>query len=107
MDNLKRARRDLNPRHPEPESGALSTELRALTTRLSLTFLISNWQWENYYFSMSIFALWPKVQFKSQKMVFCCFLLRRYLQKDLGKDTSYSVDIKNNHKKYTIYGCTA
>ena len=27
----KRARRDLNPRHPEPESGALSTELRALT----------------------------------------------------------------------------
>jgi len=56
---------------------------------------------------MSIFALWPKVQFKSQKMVFCCLLLRRYLQKDLGKDTSYSVDIKNNHKKYTIYGCTA
>jgi hypothetical protein len=28
--NFKRARRDLNPRHPEPESGALSPELRAL-----------------------------------------------------------------------------
>jgi hypothetical protein len=30
---IKRARRDLNPRPTEPESVALSTELRALTLR--------------------------------------------------------------------------
>ena len=34
VSQMLRARRDLNPRHPEPESGALSTELRALSDML-------------------------------------------------------------------------
>ena|GEM_PF-4848708 len=35
IDSKKRARRDLNPRHPEPESGALSPELRALISHFN------------------------------------------------------------------------
>ena len=32
-DAAERTRRDLNPRHPGPEPGTLSTELRALESR--------------------------------------------------------------------------